>query len=570
MRISHLAAGLFLGMAICFSMVSAASAETRTLKLYFVHTKERAEITYKKDGRFIKSGLQQLNRFLRDWRRNESTNMDPRLMDLLWEVYRASGSRDYIHVLSAYRSPSTNGMLRSRSKGVAENSQHMKGRAIDFYLPDVKLSHLRNLGLKMQVGGVGYYPKSGSPFVHLDVASVRHWPRLSRQELASVFPDGKTVHIPSDGKPLPGYQQALAMLKNRKEGAPILVADDTTTRRRRGGGLLARLFGGGVEEEEDLAEAAQVQVASAAPARQRAAAPAPQPAPQQAPAPLAIAPAPQQIQPPAPETPAAILASLTSLPLPQAAPRRAPIAAEPEQIVTAAVAPAPVPVAAPAPAKDEVAALLVAANIPLPTQRPDYAPGTQVAMASAATTTTESGITLPAVAYVTPSRRPDMPKTVDVIANLLAKEPADAVPAAAEAQQQAPVALAFASSESPAEPVATAASKQLALMEAGATARPVAAAPKVAPKGSRPSAQDLPKAPKPSVKPVTAKVPPVLLDKDPAAEDKHPITTVVYSSRLAEAPTAVYTTGFTRTADAGDARRFSGKAVQFMPIARFQ
>jgi len=569
MRIRHLAAGLFLGMAICFSLVSAASAETRTLKLYFVHTKERAEITYKKDGRFIKSGLQQLNRFLRDWRRNESTNMDPRLMDLLWEVYRASGSRDYIHVLSAYRSPATNGQLRSRSKGVAENSQHMKGRAIDFYLPDVKLAHLRNLGLKMQVGGVGYYPKSGSPFVHLDVASVRHWPRLSRQELVSVFPDGKTVHVPSDGKPLPGYQQALAMLKNRKEGAPILVADDTTTRRRRGGGLLARIFGGGVEEEEDMAEAAQTRVASAAPARQRAAAPAPQPAPQQAPAPLAIAPAPQQIQPPEPETPAAILASLTSLPLPQSAPRRTPLAVEPEPVVTAAVAPADVaPAAAPAPASDEVAALLAATNVPLPTQRPDYAPATQVAMAAA----TDSSITLPAVAYVTPSRRPEMPKTVDVIANLLNTQPAE--PAVANAPEKAEeVALAFASSQTPTQPVATGtpvgASKQLALMEAGATARPIASAPKVAPKGSRPSAQDLPRAPKPSVKPVTARVPAALMEQASVAETDQ-IATLAYSSRLAEAPTAVYTTGFTRTANAGDARRFSGKAVQFMPIAKFQ
>jgi uncharacterized protein YcbK (DUF882 family) len=104
-------------LAVGFLVAAApvASAETRTLRLYFIHTKERAEITYKRNGRYIKSGLTEVNRMLRDWRRNEPTNMDPRLLDLLWEVYRASGSRDYVHVVSAYRSPATNAMLRSRS-----------------------------------------------------------------------------------------------------------------------------------------------------------------------------------------------------------------------------------------------------------------------------------------------------------------------------------------------------------------------------------------------------------------------------------------------------------------------
>src|SRR5690606_8354840 len=181
--------------------------------------------------------------------------------------------------------PATNSMLRSRSSGVAKNSQHTLGKAVDFYLPDVKLATLRNLGLKMHVGGVGYYPKSGSPFIHLDVGNVRHWPRLSRKELASVFPDGKTIHVPSDGKPMPGYQQALAMVKQRQSGGSIQIADDT--RQRRGGGLLARIFGGGADEAEDNAES--VQVARA-------------PAPRQQTRP--------QIQPPAPETPGTVLASL--------------------------------------------------------------------------------------------------------------------------------------------------------------------------------------------------------------------------------------------------------------------
>ncbi len=93
---------------------------------------------------------------------------------------------------------------------------HIQGKAMDFAIPDVSLAKLRVIGLKMQEGGVGFYPTSGSPFVHMDTGNVRHWPRMSRQQLVSVFPDGKTLDIPTDGKPLPGYEQALAAYKARK------------------------------------------------------------------------------------------------------------------------------------------------------------------------------------------------------------------------------------------------------------------------------------------------------------------------------------------------------------------
>lgn len=233
-----------------------AAGQTRTLKLYFIHTQEKAQITYKRNGRYDAKGLQQINRFLRDWRRNEPTKMDPRLLDLVWEVYTKSGSRDYIHVVSAYRSPSTNGMLRSRSKGVAKKSQHMLGKAMDFYIPDVKLKTVREIGMKFQVGGVGYYPTSGSPFVHMDVGGVRAWPRMTRNELARLFPDGKTMHVPSDGKPLPGYNQAVADYKRRVGASAIEVAGggakagDAEGGKRRGN-LFAMLFGGGGDEDEE-------------------------------------------------------------------------------------------------------------------------------------------------------------------------------------------------------------------------------------------------------------------------------------------------------------------------------
>ena len=219
----------------------AAQAETRTLKLYFIHTKEKAEITFKRNGRYDQAGLRKINNFLRDWRRNEPTKMDPRLLDAVWETYKAVGARDYIHVVSAYRSPATNSMLRKRSKGVANKSQHMLGKAMDFYIPGVSLKKLRDAGLRAQAGGVGYYPRSGSPFVHMDVGNVRHWPRMSRKELVAVFPNGKTLHVPSDGKPLPGFETALASYESRKKSGTTALALASSSKSSRSGGLLSAL-----------------------------------------------------------------------------------------------------------------------------------------------------------------------------------------------------------------------------------------------------------------------------------------------------------------------------------------
>jgi uncharacterized protein YcbK (DUF882 family) len=222
-----------------------ADAQTRSLKIHYIHTKESAEITYMRNGRYVQSGLDQLNHFLRDWRRNEPTKMDPRLFDILWEIYRQTGATDHIHVVSAYRSPATNAMLRSRSSGVAENSQHTLGKAIDFYIPGVQLSRLRAAALRIHGGGVGFYPRSGAPFIHVDVGSVRHWPRMNRNDLMAVFPDGKTIHVPSDGRALPGFQQAKAEYDARQRGGgSIQVADDRSSGSGGcGGGLLAALFG---------------------------------------------------------------------------------------------------------------------------------------------------------------------------------------------------------------------------------------------------------------------------------------------------------------------------------------
>ena len=191
-----------------------AVGDTRTLTLHHVHTDENLTITFKKNGQYDEEALKKINWIMRDWRKNEATTMDRQEIDLLWEVYQEVGAKEPIEIICGYRSPATNNMLRSRSKrGVARNSQHTLGKAIDFYIPGVPLDTLRATAMRLQGGGVGYYPTSGSPFVHLDVGNVRAWPRMTREQLVKLFPDGRTVHLPADGTPLPGYELARADLE---------------------------------------------------------------------------------------------------------------------------------------------------------------------------------------------------------------------------------------------------------------------------------------------------------------------------------------------------------------------
>ncbi len=192
-----------------------AEDDTRTLSFHHVHTGESITVTFKRNGRYDAAALKKLDWFMRDWRRQRETHMDPRLFDILWQAYRDVGATRPIEIICGYRAPSTNAMLHTRSRGVAEYSQHILGKAIDFFIPGVPLAKLRAVGLQFQRGGVGFYPSSGSPFVHMDVGTVRHWPGISRQELVKLFPHGRTVHIPADGHPLPGYAQALAEIERR-------------------------------------------------------------------------------------------------------------------------------------------------------------------------------------------------------------------------------------------------------------------------------------------------------------------------------------------------------------------
>lgn len=354
-----------------------ANGDTRTLRLYHTHTRESIEITFKREGRYDEEALRKLNWFLRDWRIDKSIRMDPRLFDVVWEVYRETGGSQPVHVVSAFRAPQTNNMLRSRSSGVAKNSQHTLGRAMDLFIPGVPVAKIREAGLRLQRGGVGFYPTSGSPFVHLDVGNVRHWPRMTHAQLARVFPDGRTVHIPSDGKPLAGYQLALADLQhngattNRRfdfSGAQTAEASAPPS----GGGFFRRLFG---SQDEDRAAPARIQTAARTPARaappEPAAAPVPMPSARPATMLAALEPAPAApeqpagphmiwSQGPAPASAAALVAASYAPALP--APR--PGAEAPSQ-VTAFAAPVPAPIPAVLRADGRMTALAAASLGPL-------------------------------------------------------------------------------------------------------------------------------------------------------------------------------------------------------------
>jgi len=275
-------AGYSCGIALLFFLFgvkglqnAVAEGDTRTITMHHIHTGEDITITFKRDGRYDDAALKKLNWFLRDWRRSEATDMDPRLIDLVWEVQRESTSKEPIQVVCGYRSPQTNAMLRRRSEGVARYSQHILGRAMDFYVPGVPLEQLREIGLRLQRGGVGFYPESGTPFVHMDVAGIRMWPRMTREQLVRVFPDGRTVQIPTDGKPLPGYALALADVRahgampsesslEAARNAGINVDTLVAGNERPVANLFAKLFGRAREPDEDEADAAAIPESAAA------------------------------------------------------------------------------------------------------------------------------------------------------------------------------------------------------------------------------------------------------------------------------------------------------------------
>jgi uncharacterized protein YcbK (DUF882 family) len=146
---------------------------SKSLSFVHTHTGEKLTAVYWKDGDYQQEVLQQVNHVLRDFRTNEVHVIDPALLDLLFELRTRVDSERAFHVISAYRSPQTNEMLRRSSNGVAEHSMHMQGKAIDVRLESFATVRLAEVARSLRRGGVGYY--AASDFVHVDTGRVRYW-----------------------------------------------------------------------------------------------------------------------------------------------------------------------------------------------------------------------------------------------------------------------------------------------------------------------------------------------------------------------------------------------------------
>lgn len=164
-----------LGAAVALSGAGRAAANvgTHRLSFYHIHTAEKLTVTYRENGELVPGALVEINRYLRDFRTEQIHDIDVALLDKLSALYQMFDTRGNFEVISGYRSPRTNAALRHATSGVAENSLHIQGRAIDVRLTSAKTAALRDAALALRSGGVGYYAESN--FVHVDTGKVRSW-----------------------------------------------------------------------------------------------------------------------------------------------------------------------------------------------------------------------------------------------------------------------------------------------------------------------------------------------------------------------------------------------------------
>lgn len=154
-------------------VAAATVPEAHRLSFFHIHTAERLTITYREHGDLIPGALAEINHYLRDFRTEQSHDIDVALLDTLHDLYSTFEGRGNFEVISGYRSPTTNAALRHVTSGVAENSLHIQGRAIDVRLTSAKTTQLRDAAKTLQRGGIGYYASSN--FVHLDTGAFRTW-----------------------------------------------------------------------------------------------------------------------------------------------------------------------------------------------------------------------------------------------------------------------------------------------------------------------------------------------------------------------------------------------------------
>ena len=207
-----------------------AGGETRTISMTHQHTGETVTVTYMQGGRYVPSAMKKLNYLLRDWRRNEVITIDPRIVDLIWELHSDLGSKVPVKIVCGYRSPRTNAFLKRIGRKVAGKSQHMKGKAIDFYFPDVPLEKVRNSALARQVGGVGYY-RGRNGFLHADSGNIRNWGiGKSRTQMASLIREG---------------QRTMGRRLNRRDLTGVAAAEE-----KKSGGILGWFTRGKKQAEQ--------------------------------------------------------------------------------------------------------------------------------------------------------------------------------------------------------------------------------------------------------------------------------------------------------------------------------
>lgn len=145
----------------------------RTLSFYNLHTDESLKVTYWYHGEYITDALSEIDFIMRDFRTNEIKTIDSRLIELLHTLRNNMESQEKLHIISGYRSPTTNTKLHKKSGGVAAHSLHMQGKAADIRLPGKSLESLWKTAKDLKLGGVGYYPSPD--FIHVDIGRVRTW-----------------------------------------------------------------------------------------------------------------------------------------------------------------------------------------------------------------------------------------------------------------------------------------------------------------------------------------------------------------------------------------------------------
>lgn len=147
--------------------------DIRRIRMYSGRTGERIDMIYWIDGHYIKDAVKEVHHFMRDWRTDQVKKIDLRTIDIMAASHNLLDANEPYMLLSGYRSPATNAMLRRRSRGVAKNSLHMKGQAADLRLASRSVSQMARAASACKAGGVGRYSRSN--FVHMDCGAVRSW-----------------------------------------------------------------------------------------------------------------------------------------------------------------------------------------------------------------------------------------------------------------------------------------------------------------------------------------------------------------------------------------------------------